>query len=192
MWSDRSWDAFCSLLEHGWPGEFSPEAGDAYRALLDPFEPSQAIAALRALLAQGARFRPSAAEIVGAVTTDPGRPTWDEAYRDLRRALSVRQAYHASIAGKQAVCLNWLNEHSHPLVAAFFEAKTYARLSQLPVDDPDYGQLEIKRLREDWEAFTERAEERQAHGLPIGTGARKQLGPHKPDFAAALPPGRDG
>jgi hypothetical protein len=80
-----------------------------------------------------------------------------------------------------------------PARRRLLRGQTYARLSQLPIDDPDYGQLEIKRLREDWEAFTERAEERQAHGLPIGTGARRQLaGPHKPDFAAALPPGRDG
>jgi hypothetical protein len=75
-------------------------------------------------------------------------------------------------------------------VARFFEAQSYGRLSVLPIDDPDYGQLEIKRLREDWGQFVGRAEERMAAGLPAGTGTRRQqLGPHKPDFAAALPAG---
>jgi hypothetical protein len=184
------WIGVCSLLEHGFPGEFSDAARVSYRLLLDDFEPGQVVDAVKLLVRKGGTFRPSASEIAGAITADPSTPTFTEALRDLRRALSVRQDYFAKADEKERVCVEWLEQHSHDLVARFFEAQSYGRLSVLPIDDPDYGQLEIKRLREDWGQFVGRAEERMAAGLPAGTGTRRQqLAPHKPDFAAALPAG---
>jgi hypothetical protein len=187
--TDDEWEGVCTLIEAAWPGEFGDVQRVAYRTLLDDHSAEQLVAALKALARQGGSFRPSVSEIAGTLHADPSKPTWPEALRDLRRALAVRQAYHATDAEKEARCATWLREHSHELVACFFEAQTYERLRSLPIDDPDYGQLETKRLAEQWEAFVGRAEERVAHGLPVATGTRKQLGPRKPDFAGVLTEG---
>lgn len=192
-WASGQWDVCCGLLEHGFDGgrlgAFDKATADSYRILLDKYEPPAVIAAIQGMVDAGRQYRPLPGEVVGALRADPSAPTFAEALRDLRRALAVRQSYFAKDDEKERVCVEWLEQHSHELVARFFEAQSYGRLSRLPIDDPDYGQLEIKRLREDWEAFTERAEDRRAAGLPAGTGTRRrQLGPRKPDFAAALPP----
>jgi hypothetical protein len=149
------WAGICTLLENGWPGEFGDAARVSYRLLLDDFDPAQIEQALKLLVRSGGTFRPSASEVAGAITADPSTPTFTEALRDLRRALAVRQSYFAKDDEKERVCVEWLEQHSHELVARFFEAQSYGRLSQLPIDDPDYGQLEVKRLREDWDAFTD-------------------------------------
>jgi hypothetical protein len=152
--------------------------------LLDGFDAEQVVTALRMLVRRGGTFRPPASEVAAAVRHDPSAPTWPEAYRDLMRALRVDTPYFASAADKEAIAVEWLREHSHELVAAFFRAQTYAVLSMLPLNDQDDdGKFAVKRLREDWEAFVEQ-------GLPLDQGtARKQLGPRKPDFAGALPEG---
>lgn len=190
MTSDE-WTGICTLLEHGWPGEFTDGQRAAYRVLLDGLNAEQVVTALRTLVRGGGTFRPPAAEIAAAVRADPSQPTWPEAYRDLKRALFVRQDYFATPKVKEEVCCEWLAERSHELVAAFFRAQTYETLSTLPLEDPDEdGTFTRKRLREDWERFVERADGRVAQGLPIDAGtARKQIGPRKPDFAGALPAG---
>jgi hypothetical protein len=49
--------------------------------LLDGTDPDRVVQGLRRLLHRGARFRPSAAEILDAGRQDPGRPTFAEATR---------------------------------------------------------------------------------------------------------------
>jgi hypothetical protein len=181
-WTEMTWDAFCSLLEHGWPGEFSADAGDAYRALLDNVEPERAVAALRTLLARGNRFRPSAAEIAGTLNDDPTRPTFTEALSAIRRVVPIRPNEAALVAA----------ERIHPYLAAFIQAAGLDRLRQWPIDDPEYGQAQTKRLREEWDQFVARADQRVAAGLELTAGTRRQLGPRKLDFAGVLPAGPDG
>jgi hypothetical protein len=179
-WTDQSWDAFCSLLEHGWPGDFPEEAGDAYRALLDNYEPPEVVAALRTLLRRGKSFRPSASEIVGALAEDPTKPTFTEALSAIRRVVPIRPNEAAIDAA----------ERIHPYLAAFVRTAGLDRLRQWPIDDPEYGALERQRLREEWDRFVERADERVTAGLALETvGPRLQLGPRKLDFVAALPAG---
>jgi hypothetical protein len=163
----------------------------SYRILLDKYEPEQVVAAIQSMVDGGRQYRPMPGEVVAAIRHDPTMPTWPEAYRDVMRALRVHTPYQASDGEKEAIAVGWLREHSHELVAAFFRAQTYAVLSMLPLNDQDDdGKFAVKRLREDWEAFVERADDRIAQGLPLDQGtARKQLGPRKPDFAAALPEG---
>jgi hypothetical protein len=47
--------------------------------LLGDVDPDRVVAGVKRLLHQGARFRPSAAEILAAGRADPGRPTFAEA-----------------------------------------------------------------------------------------------------------------
>lgn len=178
-WTDQTWDAFCSLLEHGWPGPFPSEAGDAYRLLLDDVEPEATFAAVKTLIKQGKPFRPSVAEIAGEAIADPSKPTFDEALHAIRRVVPI----HPDTAALERA------EGIHPYLRAFIESVGLDRLRRWPIDDPEFGQLETKKLREAWDRFVERADHRTASGMEIDTPVRRQLGPHKPDFKAALPAG---
>src|SRR3954452_1330274 len=80
-WTDETWAMFFELLDKGWPGELAPDAAEAYRVLLDGVDPERVIGGLRRLLHGGAKFRPSAAEILDAGRRDPRRPTFAEAVR---------------------------------------------------------------------------------------------------------------
>lgn len=194
-WTTKQWAVCCGLLEHAFDagrlGRWTDATEHAYKIVLDKHDPASVAAAIQAMVDGGQTFRPLPGDIIAALRADPTKPSWPEAYRDIRRALACRgaQRYHAPGGEKEAACTAWLREFSHDLVAAFFEAETYERLSVLPIDDPDYGQLEIERLRKRWEEFTGRAEERMAQGLSAGVGARRQLGPRRPDFAGVLPAG---
>jgi hypothetical protein len=180
-WTEKSWDAFCSLLEHGFPGPFPEEAGDAYRALLGDYEPAEIVKALRSLIRKGGRFRPSASEIVGELTTDPTKPTFTEALSAIRQVVPIRPD---SAALDRA-------ERIHPYLAAFIRSAGLDRLRQWPIDDPEYGSVERKRLKDEWDSFVERADERVAHGLALEQSSASQLGLRRPDFAGALPGPRE-
>jgi hypothetical protein len=91
-WTDEQWAMFFDLLDNGWPGDLDESAAAAYQVLLDRTEPAEVIEALNQLLHAGARFRPSAAEILGARRRDPGRPTFEEAYRLIFGAGGVLRA----------------------------------------------------------------------------------------------------
>ena len=178
---DDAWQAICLLLENGWPGEFDDAARGAYRVLLDGHEPEQILAALKVLVRRGARFRPSAGEIVAELVADPGRPTWGEAYQLLfgqRGLLSVRP---------EAACLRRADER-HPLLAAFIRQEGYDRLRMLAVHDPDWGERTRRDLGAAWEAMGNRADHRLARGLELDAiGRPRQLGPRRPDYLRALP-----
>lgn len=173
------WTGIETLLEHGWPGEFSDAGRAAYRVLLAGLDPDQVLAALRSLARKGGTFRPSAAEVAAAVADDPAKPTFDEALQVIRRVVPVRPD-EAALERAAAV---------HPYLAAFIESVGLDRLRRWPIDDPEFGQLETDRLREAWRLFVVRADHRLASGIAIDTPQRRQLGPRKPDFAGALPAG---
>lgn len=176
----EQWDAIGLLLENGWPGEFTDEAQATYRTLLEDYDPSAILAALKLLVRKGGTFRPSVSEIAAALNADPGRPTWSEAYRLLfgqRGFLTVRPEKSALIqAGDR-----------HPLLAAFIVQEDYERLRMLPVHDPDRGEMVRRQLERSWERMEQRADDRQAAGLPLGeVGRRPQIGPRKPNYLAAI------
>lgn len=75
------WDMLFDLLDTGWPGELTQDAAAAYRTLLAGVPQEHVIDGLRRLLHKGARFRPSAAELLGEARADRSAPTFDEALR---------------------------------------------------------------------------------------------------------------
>lgn len=180
---NEQWDAIGLLLDQGWPGEFPPEAQGAYRVLLDGYDPEQILAAIRVLVRRGGRFRPSASELAGELQSDPGRPTWGEAFRVLfanRGLLTLRPELFALQRA----------EERHPLLAAFIRQEGYDRLRSLPVHDPDWGERTRRDLERAWNGLGERADHRLASGMgleEIGRPRRGALG--RPDFRA-LPGGK--
>jgi hypothetical protein len=191
-WSSDDWDAFCSLLEHGFPGDFPPEASKAYRLLLDGTDPGEIVAALRRLLHRGHTFRPSAAELLGEVRADPSRPTFEEAFTLI---YGPRGAFRARVSGR------WADEGErramiaaatrerlagmHPLIGAFVDRLGMDYLRGLELEDPDYSQLRRKELRDAWERHVDAFGDREVAALAAGT-PRGELGMHKFDPLAAL------
>lgn len=192
-WTDQQWDTFAGLLEDGWPGEFDDRRGDAYRLLLDAIEPADAVRGLQVLL-RTSRFRPSAAEIVQAVEHDPSRPTFDEAYRLIfgpRGILAARPAVTrwADEAERRRLYNRAARDRAaelHPLVGAFVDRQGIDRLRELPVDDPDYGELRRKDLRQQWDEHVQAFAGREIHALAAGDD--RQHGLRRLDPLAAIQP----
>jgi hypothetical protein len=68
--SDNEWQQLVAMLDNWWPGEFTDEAADAYRVLLDAHEARRVVEVLAVRARRGDTFRPSGAELCGALTPD--------------------------------------------------------------------------------------------------------------------------
>jgi hypothetical protein len=174
-WGDIEWDAFCALLEEGWPGEFAEDARVAWRVLLDDVQPVAGVQALKRLLLAGIRFRPSAAELLAEVHHDPSKPTWEEAWTLIQRAIRRHRTDQALLAA--------LDEH-HASLRAFVERYGPQRLRTLPVGDPVWGEQRLRELREAWDRHMDASETRQVAALAAGTG---HDGLRRLDPLAAIP-----
>jgi hypothetical protein len=186
-WNDETWDSFCALLEEAWPGTFDDDAGDAWRLLLNDADPRQVVNAMRRLLAKGAKFRPSVAELMAEMRADPSLPTFDEMF--------VIVFGPAGVLSARPQSREWKNEgerkasyteavveackHHHLLVGAFVIRQGITRLKELPIFDPEYAGLRRKELQQAWEAHLEAHEGREVHALVAGTGNQglRQLDP---------------
>lgn len=168
-WEPQEWDAFCSLLEEGWPGVFSESTAEAWRVLLDATPPQTAVTALRRLLLEGRRFRPSVSELLAATRHDPSRPTFDEALVLIRRALT------ATFGERDA-----LERLSHPLVRSFVQRQGVDRLRMFPLDDPVWGEKHRRDLEGAWDRHVEAFDGREIAALASGSGDLRRLDPLAP------------
>ena len=188
MWSEDEWLAFTLLIDHGWPGTFDDGAAEAWRTLLDRYEPQACVAALQRLVAKGGTFRPSVAELVAEVHVDPSRPSFGEMVQMVYG--HPHGALHASAGGEWSTdaqrralasqAAQWRADELHPLVGAFVASMTVQRLREINLDDPDYGQARRAQLKAEWEDFCQRATHREAHALAAGRERREGLRRHDP------------
>lgn len=155
--TDEEWDLIEGVLEECWPGDWNERTGPSYRLLLDDYPAASVVGALRKHVAAGPKYRPSASELGGALNEDPGIPTWTEVEEALLGPRGILRT------GRE------LPEGSHEVLVAFVGAAGRERLGQRPFDDPQWGEVERRRLREDWDRFAERAEERRVHGLALAS-----------------------
>jgi hypothetical protein len=188
MWSEEEWLTFTLLVDHGWPGAFGEAEATAWRRLLDPYEPQACVAALQRLVAKGGAFRPSVAELVAEIHSDPTEPGFAE---------MVQLVYghpHGVLAAR--VTGAWRTERErrrladeaaserardlHPLVAAFVASMGVQRLREINLDDPDYGNARRAQLKAEWEDFRARATQRQAHAIAAGREPRAGLAKFDP------------
>lgn len=178
--TDREWDALMALLEEGWPGTFTDEAADSYRALLGYRDPAELLMALRSLVERGARYRPSPAEICGALNHDVNEPTWAEAYGML---FGPRGVVHVR-ASEEALKLA---DRLHPFVGAFVRAQGLDRLRRLPLEDPDWGGKERNDLGRQWDLHVEQCRSRLLEGRTLeALGRRERAELSRFDPGAAL------
>lgn len=177
-WTQRQQALFFDLLDNGWPGDLTPGQVKAYQTLLDGTDPEVVVAGLRRLLHRGQRFRPSAAELLGAANHDPSRPTFDEAYRLIfgaRGILAARPTVrnYTDIGDRAAAYRTAARERAasmHPLVGAFVERQGLDRLRGLDLTNPQWGAKRRDDLKTAWEEHVEAFEGREVAALASGEG----------------------
>lgn len=168
------WDACAYLLENGWRADWDDNRDEAYFRLLQGFEAQAILAAIQALVEEGQRFLPAAAEIAAKARslTEPSMPSWTEAWAAIERAL-VRQ----NPATLKEV---------HPLLAAFVEVEGFERLSMIEFYDPEYGPVRLRDLEARWNDFLERARERVQNGRALEAVGHRNGLPTKFDSTAVI------
>lgn len=165
--NDREWTAISIVLEecfkHPADRPWNERRKTAYRSMLTGYPAEQVEAAIRKITLTGVPFLPAVPEIVAAIEDDPGIPTWPEVERRLFAVSSQ---------------LRHLGE-PHPAVAAFIEAQGgLDEIRRLPVADPDRGQWELKRLREQYAEHLAVWNARRGHAAAIGGhGQPRRLDP---------------
>lgn len=164
--TDDEWEFVSGVLEECWPGEWTERTGPAYKFMLASYSFAAVSAALKAWAASGKTFRPSASDLLSKLHSDPGEPTWTEAFAAIfgrRGVLSKRD---------ERECLAFAYAEFHPFIAAFVDSKGVGELKMLGIYDDEWGSARREQLRKEWEAFSEVAKERAARGLPLVTGGK--------------------
>lgn len=203
-WRDGEWQTFLWLFREWWsdkPENWTDRRVAALAIGLTDFSADQASGALRRLVNAGAKWPPRLAEIVNAIHVDRAAPSWAEA----RTLLFERPdgVIHARAqrpdggfggqAERRAAKDRAMHERAAghgEMIQAFVHAFGAERLDNVPPPDAEYGDLEMQRVRELWQEFVDRADARRRDGLPLLTEPleqrRRELGPVRPDFAAAI------
>lgn len=140
-WTTDEWEGFTLCLERWWKDPFDDSDRIAWKLAVDGLDPQTAAGALKLLLRRGETWRPSVAEFVAAL--EPVAPTFDEAWPVIQNAMRLLRpgedgaavvSQVRSLAGDQAA--GWLASYG------------VWRLANEPVEDPSYGGVVVKRLRD--------------------------------------------
>ncbi|MCU1500617.1 MAG: hypothetical protein JWM47_4570 [Acidimicrobiales bacterium] len=188
-WTDEQWDVFTTILQRGFVAKdpFTEADAGVYRILLDTVDPDAAMQSVREIVLEGKALRPKPGEIVARVNRDTGRPTFEEAFR----LIYGRGGILASTPHRAGAVLTYATEAErrrlydqaaidraaelHPLVGAFVVRQGVARLRELPVNDPDYGELRRKELHTAWDAHVDAFASREVVALAAGGDTRSGL-----------------
>lgn len=194
-WTDGQWSMFTSIISRGFAARdpFTEEDSSVYRLLLDPVAPEAAMLAVKTMVLEGQALRPRPGEIVRRCHQDPGKPTFEEAFllifgpRGVLHASPDRRTFadEGDRAGAYRQAALERASTMHPLIGAFVVRQGVDHLRGLPVNDPDYGELRRKELRDSWDRHVEAFAGRDIATLAAGTD-RSALGPRRFDPLAAL------
>lgn len=122
----------------------------------------------------GSDFPPSAPNLAAAALRDPSAPTFVEAYRliygpdgILRAQPSVRRRFADDGERQRAYDQAALDRArgAHPLVCSFVIRYGIARLRDLPLDDPEHGDIRRRELEAAWDRHVEAMDGRDAAAL---------------------------
>lgn len=208
-WDLEQWDRFVFVLREWWPEPVERWTERRIMGLalgVADFSSEQVGDALRRLRDSGHKFPPRVPEIADAIKVDRSAPSWTEAHALLfdrpGGVIHARAPRRNGALGEDA--RRQLRDEAmleraaelHPMIAAFTAAYGPRRLDDVSgriAYTADYRAIELERLREEWEDFAQRAEARRREGLPLLTAPldarRRELGPVRPDYAAAITAG---
>jgi hypothetical protein len=166
--TDDEFNACSALIRDWFKGQYTADEKDSYRIALGDLPGEHVLLALKKLLAAGQVFTPKPGEIIAAIEHDPGVPTWAEAQCHIF-------ATPATLRRRGA---------PHPALAAFIDQMGgLDTLRLLPIDDPQDGKWERKRLREQYTEHLEAWDARREHTFAIGRG---DGGPRRLDPISAV------
>lgn len=164
-----------TVLLGSWPSQVAAWGREAIAAYVAELQgrgltAEQAIGALRSC---EATFPPSAGELFRAARVDPALPTFDEALFLIRRAQRARAtglftSEAQMLAAIDEAALEQLRRIAHPLVVAFAERQGMRRLASLELDDPEYGELRRRELRDAWDRHLEACDGREVAAIAAG------------------------
>lgn len=175
--TNDEWDAIGELLDQCWKGDFDERRADAYRTFLLPLDARVVMLALQKLARNGSPFLPTVPEILKAVEEPVPPPPWVEAWPRISAALRRPTA-----EGTQEALAD-----DHPALGRFVGFAGWSTLRGLPVDDPQYGPLEVRRLGESYDAFVTADVERDRRGRALrAAGVRGELGRFDPIAALGI------
>jgi hypothetical protein len=188
--TDDDWAVIAERLDANWKARQGEEFDGAreanYRFELERAgHDAEAVnLALDRLLRSQPIYLPTVGEIIQAVE-EPLRPTaWTSAYAAIRRAIAI--------AGPDEERALAELEGPRGYVHAFVRTIGYDHLRTLPLDDPQWGGAEQRRLEQRYADFCESARERARDGRALAAVGRRSLaGLQQPNFAAALPSGEE-
>lgn len=186
-----SWHQVGRSLLGSWPDRIAAWGEEGIAAYVTELEargvtPEQALTAIRSCPA-GQNFPPSAPELAGLAHKDPSAPTFIEAYRLIFGHKGILAAKPAekwfADQGEMGRAYRQAQRdragEMHPLVASFVERYGYARLEDLELNDPEYGDAKRRELERQWDEHCEATEGRDlaALALPRGDGGLRRLDP---------------
>lgn len=198
-WTAEEQREIGTALLGSWPGTMTAWGKEAIAAYISELRArgltaEQTLTAIRTWPA-GSDFPPSAPNLAALARQDPSTPTPEEAYRLIygpRGVMRARPAPGGSY-GSEAEMLGARNEarvkrayELHPMLGAFVERFGVDRLAMLEVDDPDYGELRRRDVREAWERHCEAMQGRDVAALAAGQ-RRGEMGRFDPLAALGRP-----
>jgi hypothetical protein len=198
--TEASWHQVGRALLGRWPSQVATWGEEGIAAfveelLADGLTAEQALVALRSYRPEpGKDFPPSVPAVVALARTDPSQPTPEEAYQMIYGKGGVMRARlkpgasfpseAAMLGARDEVRLERAQE-IHPLLGAFVERFGVHRLAMLEVDDPEYGEVRRKDVREAWARHCEAFAGREV--AAIASGRRSGLGKLDPLSALGVP-----
>lgn len=161
-----------------WPGTvvaWGAEAIDAYLYVLQArgLTAEQVMRAIGTWPA-GSDFPPSAPNLAAQALKDPSKPTFEEAYALIYGrggVLRARLPYDGPVLNPEVMrdaAARRRMEEIHPLVSSFIARYGLTRLRLLEVDDPVWGEVRRKELREAYDRHCEAMDGRDVAALASG------------------------
>lgn len=174
--TNREFVVLMQELDATFRGELDKAGEGAMRQHIGRVSFDEAHEAIAVLVARGQVFMPVAAEMVGALTRDPSRPTFEEAFAVLyERPRSPLKKSTTKAAVAKAM------EH-HPLIARFVQVLGRDYLARLEVFDVEWGGAKRQQLLKAWNDMVAATGERDVTALVESTrdgGRTRRLDPMK-------------
>lgn len=172
----QEWQTIEAFLAAWWPGEFSATTSGAYFVALRQFDAATVTRAVEGFLNAGAKFRPSAAELVGAIRgTSKPRPSAEEAWSLIQQAVRKVGAsvYAQDFDERHQRAIDWLAEQDE-VVAAYAARRGLCGTGSLGMEEVngEHGGAALHRVHGEYRDAVAAAADRQARGLPaVAEGA---------------------
>lgn len=166
---EQQWAATELVLTDGWPGEFTPESANVYRAVLRRFPADVVFQAAQELVAAGRQYRPRIAEVAAECHRLMGTQA-DAAEFDAPPFAEVATVCESAAWEFDAVDgTTEVERQLGRVAAAWFAAAGRDMIRAAQLGDPDFGARERDRVRGSYSEWVGAQRGRARKGLTVTT-----------------------